>query len=148
MTRHPTAVRIVALGSPHGDDRVAWVVAERLASEPALRGSIFKIDSPYQLVDHFSAGCPVILLDACRSGAAAESSCVDEKHLTNFRRTDFRLTAARERRNPPCRALGVSLAGLIILAVEIEDSAPGGNCRKPARIARWLEEHRARNWSG
>jgi hydrogenase maturation protease len=58
--------RILALGSPHGDDRVAWQVAERLGQVPSLHGCVVALASPWDLLDHLNRDTPVILLDACQ----------------------------------------------------------------------------------
>ncbi len=73
MTGFPRMVRastvsILALGSPHGDDQVAWRVADRLRRDPAYSDVVFSLDSPYQLLAHFAPDKATILIDACQTG--------------------------------------------------------------------------------
>lgn len=52
MSEHPTAL-FVGLGSPHGDDQIGWLVADRLANTKNLssRWSIRKAAIPLDLLD-------------------------------------------------------------------------------------------------
>ena len=58
-------VRIFALGSPHGDDRVAWAVAERLSQDEQVRPLVYTLATPWDLVERLVPDCSVIVLDAC-----------------------------------------------------------------------------------
>jgi hydrogenase maturation protease len=60
--------RVLAVGSPHGDDRAGWEVVERLRREvPGLYA--VKLHDPVSLLYQL-AGCGcLVLIDACRSGA-------------------------------------------------------------------------------
>ncbi|MCC9608349.1 hydrogenase maturation protease [Blastopirellula sp. JC733] len=61
-------VRILAIGSLHGDDQAAWRIAD------ALRGRGFEsalaIQNVDQLLEHLAGDERVVLIDACSSGAA------------------------------------------------------------------------------
>ena len=61
--------RILAIGSPHGDDQIAWCVADRLIRESPFRDRTECVASPWAVLDHLDASGPLIIIDACRSGA-------------------------------------------------------------------------------
>lgn len=62
---------MLALGSPHGDDQIAWMVAERLNADPLFRGTCIQLRTPWDVVPHIRANRRTIIIDACRSGAPA-----------------------------------------------------------------------------
>jgi hydrogenase maturation protease len=65
---------VLAVGSPHGDDRVGWEVVERLRQELALVGVQTRVlHDPLSLVEHLEGAAGIVLVDACRSGAEAGS---------------------------------------------------------------------------
>jgi hydrogenase maturation protease len=70
------ALRIIGIGSPFGDDRLGWVVAERLRAHPAIRAlggevEVLTADRPGpRLIELWRGAASVILVDAVRSGAA------------------------------------------------------------------------------
>jgi len=57
-------VKVLGLGSPHGDDRAGWCLVEML---PATTDAV-ALGSPSQLLDHLEGHDKVILVDACQSG--------------------------------------------------------------------------------
>jgi hydrogenase maturation protease len=61
--------RVLALGSPHGDDRAPWLVADRLAELEEFAVSVFKVSSPFEIVGHVDCGVDLIVIDVCFSGA-------------------------------------------------------------------------------
>jgi len=68
-----TAIRVVGVGSPFGDDRAGWLVAERLA--PALgahgaRVEVCALDRPGPALLHAVAGCEVAIVIDAVSGTA------------------------------------------------------------------------------
>ncbi len=66
MTADPKrTVRIVALGSPHGDDQVAWVIARRLSQDPTLRPLVRTVATPWDLVECLTPNSSVVVIDAC-----------------------------------------------------------------------------------
>lgn len=58
---------ILAIGSPHGDDQAAWHVAEVLRGRGI--GSTYRIQNVDQILGYLSHDVPIILIDACSSGA-------------------------------------------------------------------------------
>jgi hydrogenase maturation protease len=69
------AVRVVGIGSPHGDDRAGWLVAERLATEagwnPSTVVEVTSAGDPLRLVGLLEGCRRLIVVDACRSGRPA-----------------------------------------------------------------------------
>jgi hydrogenase maturation protease len=71
----PAPVTIIGLGSPWGDDRVGWCVADALSERlgPA-RARILKLDRPGTgLLDRIAGRHRVLLVDAAVTGAAPGS---------------------------------------------------------------------------
>ncbi|MDX5151455.1 MAG: hydrogenase maturation protease [Acidiferrobacterales bacterium] len=68
-------MKIIGVGSPFGDDRLGWVVAERLQSAALLvngdeQVSILSLDRPGpSIISHWRDADTVIVIDAVRSGA-------------------------------------------------------------------------------
>jgi hydrogenase maturation protease len=70
---HSELVRVVGLGSPHGDDRVGWVAAERVEAL-ALPGVRVETSADPLTATDCPEGCRLLLLvDACR-GAGVPGS--------------------------------------------------------------------------
>ncbi len=65
-------LRVVGIGSPHGDDRIGWqLVQEVAAARPALGATV--LVSPLDLLE-VSLDCRLlIVVDACRTGAPVGS---------------------------------------------------------------------------
>src|SRR5262245_42204459 len=63
------AVRVLAVGSPHGDDRAGWEVVERLCRErrPGIEAAV--LSEPLRLMEHLDGCGRLVIVDACRSGA-------------------------------------------------------------------------------
>jgi hydrogenase maturation protease len=66
-----TKIQVLGIGSPYGNDRVGWYVAEQLRQTPALtpwlndRLTITVLDRPgVTLLDYFATGNHVIIVDA------------------------------------------------------------------------------------
>jgi hydrogenase maturation protease len=119
------AIQIVALGSPHGDDRVAWQAAERLQSDARLARAVRKIASPWDLIDSLHSRSKVIVLDACCSGETAGT-------LVEFWGPDLeeyldRGCSTHGGSISEClrlaRALGRTCDDVVVLAVEIDQPA-------------------------
>ncbi|MEX0704101.1 MAG: hydrogenase maturation protease [Planctomycetales bacterium] len=123
----PNDYCILALGSPHGDDRVAWQVAENLSAEPALSGRVHKLASPFEIVEHFENGAAVVVIDVSVSGSLAGMvRRIDGdrlKELPAERRSTHGGSLADALRL--AEALGRRPARLVVLAVEIEPPVPG-----------------------
>jgi hydrogenase maturation protease len=71
MPRSAEHPAVIALGSPHGDDQIAWTVADRLSVDPAFRGTCTQVTSPWDVIPHIPTDQPTIIIDACRSGASS-----------------------------------------------------------------------------
>lgn len=57
------------IGSPHGADRVGWMITERLGKHDQCRAAVHILSTPVQLLDHLD-GCDVaIIVDACQTNA-------------------------------------------------------------------------------
>ncbi len=131
-------LRVVAVGSPNGDDRVGWEVVERLRQELALAGvQTMVLRDPVSLVHHLEGCAGVILVDACRSGAEAG--------------TIFRLTwpacELDTTGGPSTHGFGVAGAlalaealgrlppQVVLLGVEAQACEPSGDLSAPVRGA-------------
>lgn len=70
-------ILVLGIGSPAGDDRLAWVAVDALRRSPIIvsagdRVRLVALDRPgARLMQEFTAARRVILIDAVRSGAAA-----------------------------------------------------------------------------
>jgi hydrogenase maturation protease len=64
-------VAIIAVGSPHGDDQIAWRVVERLRQKPRRGIHATAVSEPARVLDHLEGCETLVLVDACRSGARA-----------------------------------------------------------------------------
>ena len=122
----PLAVRILALGSPHGDDQVGWKIAERLVLDPHVAPYVHSLTTPWELVDHVTPDCSVIVIDGCR-GAAQPGSVVtcQESELSHLSTRDCSthggsLLEAVEL----ARRLDRPIRELVVVAVEIEACRP------------------------
>jgi hydrogenase maturation protease len=60
-------VKVVGVGSPHGDDQAAWRLVESLSE---LGPDAICLGDPTGILDHLDDCRRLILVDACRSGAA------------------------------------------------------------------------------
>lgn len=128
---------VLALGSPHGDDQIAWSVADRLSADPSIRASCARLASPWDVVPYLKTGQAVIIIDACRSGAPAG--------------TIHRLSALELPAQPGMSAsthggrladglrlaesLGCDVSQVVIYAIEMEGCRPGAPLSELARHA-------------
>ena len=69
-----TSLLIVGIGSPHGDDRVGWEIANQLKSRAGMRADIRIARTPHDLLDWIDGYEQLIICDACR-GAGDIGSC-------------------------------------------------------------------------
>ena len=68
------AVRVVGLGSPHGDDQAGWRLADWLQQRTMPEGVEVVVASDVPDLLELCDGCQtMILVDACRSGQPAGS---------------------------------------------------------------------------
>jgi hydrogenase maturation protease len=63
-------VRILAVGSPHGDDRACWEVVEWLGQRPVPGVEAAVLAGPLDLLGLLEGCTRLVVVDACRSGAA------------------------------------------------------------------------------
>jgi len=133
----PRLVRIVALGSPHGDDQVAWVIADRLSQDPHIRPLIHTLETPWDLVELLVADCSVIVIDAGIGGARPG--------------TVLRIGESELATSPPARqsthggsliqslelarTLQRTIRELVVFAVAVESCEPGAELSESARRA-------------
>ncbi len=120
-------IKILALGSPHGDDQIAWHVAERLQRDPRLAGLVHKISTPWDLIDHAQAGTRLILLDACRAGLSPGT--IVRSNECQLKELEDRRCSSHGGTVSSClqmaRALGRDYKEALIVAVEIEAPSVG-----------------------
>jgi len=119
-------VAILALGSPHGDDRAAWEVAARLRSDPALAPVVTTLATPWDVLDHMRPGVRCLILDACRAGSPVGTIIRRrEEDLAGGHRSACS-THGGELADvlQMARALGRSAGEIVILAVEIGEAEP------------------------
>lgn len=60
--------RVIAMGSPHGDDQVAWRLAERLQLRKHANVTVIKLGDPLRLYDHLEECERLVIVDACSGG--------------------------------------------------------------------------------
>lgn len=137
----PPPIRILALGSPWGDDRVAWEAAELLRCE--LPGVVRCVSSPWEIANPLAEPGPLLLMDACFSGAPPGT-------IHRLRLDD--LPASRHRSATShgttlaevvlwSRTLGMLAAEVTLLAAEISvDHDPPNLSELGARTARTLAD--------
>jgi len=118
-------IRILALGSPHGDDRVAWCVAERLQGD---RLTVQKIACPWDLIDHLHSVKKVLILDTCRSGAPVGTLIRRNEHNLEESWLGYASTHAGSISESLrlARVLGRHFGEATVLAVEIDEPLTGG----------------------
>ncbi|TPW14083.1 MAG: hydrogenase maturation protease [Halothiobacillaceae bacterium] len=141
------SVAIIGIGSPHGDDRWGWVMAERLAHSPALQSTphcvveVLRCDSPIsQLYSMMCGRDAVILLDAVISDTApvGEIMRLDEWQLPQCRE----LLSSHGWGVPQALALGRALGGLpehiVLYGLNVAVDVP------PRARKEWFSEARYR----
>ena len=67
-------VRVVGVGSPHGDDRVGWRLVEDLAESAGPGVEAVAVAQPLGLLDHLDGCSALIVVDACRAGLRRDRS--------------------------------------------------------------------------
>lgn len=130
-------VRIFALGSPHGDDQVAWLIAQRLRQDPNVRPLVHRLTTPWDLVELLVPDCSVIVIDACVGGAGPGTVLLlGERDLANSPPTRHSthggsLVDALEL----ARSLQKEVRKLVVFAVVVESCAPSAELSESARFA-------------
>ena len=72
MSDRPQQTLIVGIGSPHGHDRLGWIVADDLANrlaESPVPVDVRRAQTPADLLDWIDSYGRLILCDACRMGS-------------------------------------------------------------------------------
>ncbi len=63
-------IRVVAIGSPHGDDQAAWRVAELLRDRVALDVNVVVLSDPSGLLDDVGNCDVLMIVDACQGSGS------------------------------------------------------------------------------
>lgn len=71
MSNATNCILFVGVGSPHGDDRAGWLVADALAADAPPGVSIRKASVPMNLLDWLDGIAFLAVCDACRGGGPA-----------------------------------------------------------------------------
>lgn len=133
----PRNVRVFALGSPRGDDQVAWIIAEKLSRDPSVRVSVHTLATPWDLIEFLVPDCSVVVIDACVGGAAPGTVLrIDESQLaaSPLARQSTHgasLVDALEL----AKTLGRTTRELVVFAVAVESCEPGAELSESAHRA-------------
>ena len=131
------SVRIFALGSPHGDDQVAWMIADRLSQDLTLQPLVHTLATPWDLVELLVPDCSVIVVDACvREATAGTVLRVNGSELATS-------PIARQSTHGGglfeslelARALQRTIREIVVFAVAVESCEPGSELSESARCA-------------
>jgi hydrogenase maturation protease len=125
-----SAVRVLGIGSPFGDDQAGWLAVRALEASGAAAGvpgvSLHVLDRPGAgLVERLLDAERVVIVDAARSGAAAGSVCRIEDEALLAREAPLSShglgvgAALALARAMGCRA------HVVLYAIEIEAPVPG-----------------------
>jgi hydrogenase maturation protease len=128
---------IVAVGSPHGDDQIAWRVVERLRPKSVPGIQVVAVSDPLAVLDYVERCSTLILVDACRSGARAGTihrffwpdPRLQEQHY--FSTHGFGVVKALEL----AAALGRLPAHVVLFGVEVQTCRPAAPMSFPVRRA-------------
>jgi hydrogenase maturation protease len=71
-----STLRVVGVGSPHGDDRVGWWLADRLAGGSRAGVEVVRAATPLDLIDDLDGVGTLIVADAVRGGGGPRGSVV------------------------------------------------------------------------
>jgi Ni,Fe-hydrogenase maturation factor len=79
MNKSPTAVRVVGIGSPYGDDQAGWEVIALLRKVKLAKSiELLQAGVPHELLDWVDASSHLILIDAYQCDMDLRSNlCVD-----------------------------------------------------------------------
>jgi hydrogenase maturation protease len=130
-------LRILAIGSPHGDDQAAWYVADALVEDASFQTRCAKLSTPWDLLKHLATPGRCIIIDACRSGASSGAI----HHLTPDDLSGFSSSATSSHGGglPTvfrlAEALGYDLSGVSIIAIEVGVCETGAPLSESARCA-------------
>ena len=121
-------VRMVGLGSPHGDDRAGWRLVDWLRSQDVPDGVDAVAAADVCDLVEFCQGChTLILVDACRSGQPAGT--VSRYEWPDPRIECHRRHSTHDLSVPEALQLAEQLGRLpprvVVYGIEIEDCRPG-----------------------
>jgi hydrogenase maturation protease len=130
-------VRLLAAGSPHGDDRIGWEVVERLREERLPGVEPVVLAEPLRLLEHLDGcGC-LVVVDACRSGA--EPGTVVRLAWSEARPATHRAESTHGFGVAEVLALAEALGRLpprvVLLGVEAQVCGPGAGLSPAVRAA-------------
>lgn len=72
------APRFVGIGSPHGDDRLGWHVADLLSRRLGDAAEVIKLETPIDLLARLDAAGRLVICDACQGSGAPGTICRGE----------------------------------------------------------------------
>ena len=122
----------VGIGSPHGDDRAGWEVAEQLACLAGDNLEIRKASSPSDILDWLSGVDRFVVFDACRgSGKLGHIACW---HWPNAQLSQLRTSGTHDLGLSHVLELAATL-GALPSDVEIW-TVEAGECRPNADVSR------------
>jgi hydrogenase maturation protease len=123
----PASTCVVGFGSPHGDDQVGWQLVSRLAARE-LAGAVFhQAASPLDLLAHLSSAARLVLIDACRTGAAPGTIVRWEWPLDCLGHLPPRSTHGLGLREALSLAetMGLLPGQIVLFGMEMQQAAPG-----------------------
>ena len=65
----PGRTTVLGIGSPHGDDQVAWLLVDRLEDRAEIPVAWARLAGPSHMLDHVDGCSRLIIIDCCESGA-------------------------------------------------------------------------------
>lgn len=133
----PPMIRIWALGSDHGDDAVGWWIGQRLVDGEGLSDLVRFARTPWDLLDDWSEGCRLMIVDASSSGAVAGTILrLDQRNwqVVGDVRKSSHAGSIRDALQLASN-LGHHWDRLVIFAIEIESCAPGSPMSESARLS-------------
>jgi hydrogenase maturation protease len=130
-------VRVVALGSPHGDDRAGWEVAERLRQQRPPGVEVAIVTEPLRLVEQLGGCACLVVVDACRSGGVPGTVvrlCWPDDRLAGGARASthgFGVADALALAN----ALGRLPPRVVLIGIDVGDCEPGAELSAAVQAA-------------
>lgn len=124
---HESALCILALGSPHGDDQAGWLVADALVNVPQFQGKCHKLATPWDLLTQLKTSCDQIIIDACMSGSVPGT--IHQLRLHQLEALQGTFTSSHGCSLPTtlqlAKTLGYDLSRTVVYAIEIDSAEPG-----------------------
>jgi hydrogenase maturation protease len=128
-TRWPTPIRVVGIGSPHGDDVAGWEVVRRLQERPFGDVDFRLVDGGQRLLDGLDGRGTLIVVDAALSGATPGTlhrfENVDDRLLPLRPSTTHDLGVASALRL--AKTLGIAPERVIVFGIEMGSASPGSS---------------------